>query len=172
MTFAHVVAPKRALFSDLKSSKLTKAGRGGSKKSRFMKLLGRWGRNTPSVDFLHRGHQSWTLVQLLILAAVNAPTWAWWLWTWLPHWNWSPRCLTVALHGLTLGRMERCQSVTKPHLLCRVQLYPWLSISFGRPLLELFSTISYVTAKEDDVSAGVGSWREDSSWSLLYWLST
>ena len=25
-----------------------------------MKLLGRWGRNTPSVVFLHCGHQSWT----------------------------------------------------------------------------------------------------------------
>ena len=68
------------------------------------------------------------------------------------HWNWSPRCLTVALHGLSLGRMEHCQSVTKPR---------WLSISFGRPLLELFSTISLVTAKEDHVSARVGLWRED-----------
>ena len=82
-----------------------------------MKLLGRWGRNTPSVDFLHCGHQSWTLVQLLILAAVNAPTWAWWLWTWLPHWNWSPRCLTVALHGLTLGRIDTATQ--------------WLSLAFS-----------------------------------------
>ena len=51
MTFAHVVAPKKAILSDLKSSKATKARRGGSEKSHFMKLLGRWGRNTPSVVF-------------------------------------------------------------------------------------------------------------------------
>jgi len=30
MTFAGVAAPKRAIFSDLKSSKATNAGRGGS----------------------------------------------------------------------------------------------------------------------------------------------
>ena len=60
MTFPNVVAPKRAVFSDLKSSKATKAGRGSSRKNRFMKLLGRWGKNTPSVDFLHCEHQSLT----------------------------------------------------------------------------------------------------------------
>ena len=59
MTFAHVVASKRAIFSDLKSSKVN---------------------------------------ALELVAALS----------------------TVALHGLTLGRMEHYQSVTKPRLLCRV----------------------------------------------------
>ena len=49
----------------------------------------------------------------------------------------------MARHGLTLGRMEHCQSVTKPRLLCRVYLYPWLSIIFGRLLLELNDLVGH-----------------------------
>ena len=53
MTFAHVVAPKKAILSDLKSSKATKARRGEATGPLRLE-------HAFSSFFLHCGHQSWT----------------------------------------------------------------------------------------------------------------